>query len=81
MDPTSDSLEMRGGCAMSQQLLHNSLRQTEFNVYPNQIHFVVSMELRTCRGFYVIVQIRIGGLPPISKHREELKSQGEAEHF
>ena len=29
----------------------------------------------------VIVQIRVGGLPPISKHREELKLRGEAEHF
>ena len=27
----------------------------------------------------VIVQIRIGALPPISKHREELKLRGEAE--
>ena len=31
--------------------------------------------------FEVIVQIRVGGLPPISKHREELKLRGEAEHF
>ena len=30
---------------------------------------------------YVTVQIRVGGLPPISKHREELKLQGKAEHF
>ena len=29
----------------------------------------------------VIVQTRVGGLPPISKHREELKIQGEAEYF
>ena len=31
--------------------------------------------------FYVIVQTRVGGLPPISKNREELKIQGEAEYF
>ena len=30
---------------------------------------------------HVIVQTRVGGLPPISKHREELKIQGEAEYF
>ena len=35
-----------------------------------------------CRNaFEVIVQTRVGGLPPISKHREELKIQGEAEYF
>ena len=32
-------------------------------------------------GLHVIVQTRVGGLPPISKHREELKIQGEAEYF
>ena len=34
-------------------------------------------------GVYVmhVVQIRVVGLPTISKHREKLKLQGEAEHF
>ena len=27
------------------------------------------------------MQLLVGGLPPISKHREELKLRGEAEHF
>ena len=31
--------------------------------------------------YNVIVQTRVGGLPRISKHREELKIQGEAEYF
>ena len=30
-------------------------------------------------SYEVIVQTRVGGLLPISKHREELKMQGEAE--
>ena len=35
-----------------------------------------------CRNaFEIIVQPRVGGLLPISKHREELKIQGEAEYF
>mgnify|MGYP002803388938 CR=1 FL=1 len=29
----------------------------------------------------VIDQIRVGRLPPISKHREELKLPSETEHF
>ena len=29
--------------------------------------------------YYVTVQTQVGGLPPISKCREELKIQGEAE--
>ena len=29
----------------------------------------------------VIVQTRVGGLPPISKHREELKIRSEAEYI
>ena len=32
-------------------------------------------------SLYVIVQLRVGGLPPISKHREELKLRGEAKRF
>ena len=31
--------------------------------------------------FYVIVQIRVGGLHLISKHREQFKLRGEAKHF
>ena len=31
--------------------------------------------------FEVIVQIRTGGLAPISKHCEDLKLRGEADHF
>ena len=32
--------------------------------------------------FEVIIQIRVGRLPPIStEHREELKLRGEAKHF
>ena len=31
--------------------------------------------------YNVIVQTRVGRLPPISKHREELKIQGEAKYF
>ena len=34
-----------------------------------------------CRVLDIIVPTRVGGLPPISKHREELKLKGEAEHF
>ena len=29
----------------------------------------------------VIIQTRVGGLPPISKHQEELKIQGQAKYF
>ena len=50
---------------------------------------IVSSYYTACRlsilsaenAFEVIVQTRVGGLPPISKHREELKIQGEAEYF
>ena len=58
---------------ISQLLLTNKLL---FNpVILQAQHFV-------CRNaFEVIVQTRVEGLPPISKHREELKIQGEAEYF
>ena len=32
-------------------------------------------------AFEVIVKTPVGGQPPISKHRKELKIQGEAEYF
>ena len=32
-------------------------------------------------AFTVIVQIRVGGLPPISNCRKELKLRGNVEHF
>ena len=37
--------------------------------------------MRRFRSFEIIFQTRVGGLPPIFKHREELKIQGEAEYF
>ena len=51
-------------------------KQSLFNpVILQAQHFV-------CRNaLEVIVQTRVEGLPPISKHREELKIQGEAEYF
>ena len=41
----------------------------------------MQMKNKRYKMFEVIVQIRVGGLPPISKHREELKLQSESEHF
>ena len=37
------------------------------------------MSVYCCVLFHVIVQIRVGGLPPISKHREKSELRGEAD--
>ena len=48
-------------------------------IYKPYVSVTASLGFRT--DHEAIVQIRVGGLPPISKHQEELKLRGEAEHF
>ena len=50
------------------------------NIFFNPV--ILQAQHFVCRNaFEVIIQTRVGGLPPISKHRAELKIQGEAEYF
>ena len=41
----------------------------------------VELNFHSCESDYVIVDTRVGWLPPISKHRDELEIRGKAEHF
>ena len=70
-------------------LIYDYQTKTKFTFVANyvQIYFALYMInkqkhcliLLYCR--FSILSERVEGLPPISKHREELKIQGEAEYF
>ena len=51
--------------------------QTGPRHYPPHFVEFAAATVYVIKIFYVIVQIRVGGLPAISKHREELKLRGE----